>query len=113
MPIAGLYAVPQTEADLQRLGFFNYDHHVQVSDWIAANKNLSVERYVLYPMPPLDDLGTWIINHQSWHTQIDAILGVSGYNLLDVDMQNRDALQAFLFLHGEEHRQWARITGLG
>jgi hypothetical protein len=113
MPILQLYAVPQTDADVQRLGFFNRDHHVQVSDWIMANHGLAVERYVLYPMPPMDALGTWLINHQSWHAQIDAILGVSGYNLLDVDVQNRDALQAFLFLHGEEHRQWERITGVG
>lgn len=113
MPILSLFAVPQNEGDLQRLAFCNYDHHIQVSNWIKANRDLSIEHYVLYPFPPLDNLGAWVINHQAWHTQIDAALGISGYNLLDVDWQNRDALQAFSFLHGQEHRQWTRITGLG
>lgn len=110
MPVAPMFYVPRNADDLTRLLWFNFDHHRQVSRWIAANKNLNVQQFDLYPAPP-EGLAGWLLQHQSWHSQIDAVLGVRSNNLLVLPLHDKEGFAAWVFLHASEHQAWQMATG--
>jgi hypothetical protein len=115
MPVAPLFNAPSTEPDLLRFAFYNWDHHTQVSNYILTAKNITIARQEIYPMPsPTDQeaFGAWLLDHQSWHTQINGVLGTRANNLLAVDFSNYDALAAWAFLHATEHQTWQTMTGV-
>lgn len=112
MPVLQLFNAPRSEEDLIRLAWFNIDHHRNVTNWLQANKNLTVEQFVLYPLPPQEGMAAWLLNHQSWHTQINSALKTRSNDLLSVDFSDYDALAAWAFLHATEHQTWQSMTGV-
>lgn len=111
MPVPQLYAAPRNPDDLTRYAWFNYDHHLQVSFAIQREKGLNVEFQIIYPLPPQQAMNNWLIAHQSWHSQINAILGVESHNLLSVNFSDYAVLEAWAFQHASEHFAWQMATG--
>lgn len=112
MPVSPMFHIPQQDSDMLKWAFFNIAHHRDVSNWLQFNKQVSVENFAIYPLPPQEGLGAWLLNHQSWHTQINSVLGTRSNNLLSVNFQDYNALSAWIFLHATEHQAWEAVTGV-
>jgi hypothetical protein len=112
MSLAALFNVPQTEDQLAQWSFVNAAAHADIVRVVFQNRNTVLASYVLDPINP-DDLETWLYQHQVMHQQMDAVLGIAGYDLLDVDWTDRGQFAAWIASHANEHLQAGQILNLG
>lgn len=68
-----------------------------------------------YPLDPIDlaNFDLWLYHHQVMHSQMDAVLGIAGYNLLELDWNDPDQLQSWIAYNLNEHVQASQELGLG
>ena len=115
MTIAGLYNIPVTEPQLAQWSFDNATAHADIVRLIFQNYGQQLDTYVLDPFDPQDEsqMQAWLYQHQIMHQQMDAILGIAGYDLTDVDFTNQGILAGWIASHANEHVQAGQILGLG
>lgn len=73
---------------------------------------LVLDQFQLSPINT-DDFGLWLYNHQTMHSQINQVLGLTGFNLLDLDWEDQDQLQDWLNQNGDEHQRICSALGIG
>lgn len=110
--IAGLYNVAGDLPDFLTWSFIHAAHHRDINRIIFQLAEINMAEFVLDPFNPAD-AGEWLQNHQTMHQQMDAILGIEGYNLLAVDMTNRDQFASWVALNADEHLKAANLLGFG
>jgi hypothetical protein len=115
MSLAALFNIPQTEDQLAEWSFANAAMHTDIVRLIFQKYGQELQQYVLDPFVPTDPDGmqTWLYQHQIMHQQMDAVLGISGYDLTDVDFTNQGILAGWIQSHANEHVQAGQILGLG
>lgn len=112
--IASLLNVPGTVAELNDWNFAHAAEHVDINRLIYQNYQISLPSFVLDPMDPTrPDFYNWLYLHQQMHTLQDDILGISGYDLLDVDWKDAGQRAGWIQLHENEHYQASNILGIG
>lgn len=111
MAIAALYNIPTIPRELDDWSFDHMVHHRDVNDQIFLATGIRIDEYVLDPVDP-HDLGQWEYQHQAMHQAVNAVLGISGFDLSDVDFLHTDKLAGFIIQNAVEHRQWADIVGI-
>ncbi len=107
-----IYAQPSTAEDWSA---WSFNHAANHNDWISAvqlQKNQNLTQYLLDPVDP-NDLGVWLYQHQVAHNQINAVLGTSGFDLLSLDWQDKDAFAEWCLLNGSEHQRISAALGIG
>ena len=110
--IAALFNVPRNPVDMSRFSFHNNDAHVLANRAILAKNSLLLQYYPIDPIPPQDFAG-WLYNHQAWHNQVNAIIGVQGNDLSDVDPSKIDEWADWIQVHASEHVQWGDLLDYG
>lgn len=112
MSLASLFNVPdpQNEASFLEFSFSNADQHGIVTNAIALQRGVEIQRYVIDPIPMFDP-GVWLRNHQQWHNYINGVLGISGVDLTSVDFNNAEEAASWTRLHASEHQQWSNVLG--
>ena len=110
--IAALYNVPSTEDELHTWAFAHAAHHRDINRVIFETMGIFLPEYVLDPINT-SDAYTWIYQHQLMHQAFDPILNIAGYDLLDVDLTDRNELAGWIFLNANEHYQAAQILEIG
>lgn len=110
--VAGLYNVANNRPNLDTWASVHASHHRDVNRVIYQLFTVDVPEYILEPFDP-NNADDWLRGHQAMHQQIDFILGISGYNLLAVDMADRDQFSNWVFLNADEHFKMANILGIG
>lgn len=110
--VAGLYNVPSSERELQTWSFIHAAHHIDINRILYQLLNVNLDGYVLDPFDPKNP-DTFLQNHQTMHKQMDVFLGISGYNLLAVDMTDEGQFTNWIRLNADEHYKAANILGLG
>lgn len=110
--IAGLYNVPSSEPEFQHWAFTNMAHHRDIIRIIYELSLIKLDEFVLDPFNPADP-GVWLYQHQLMHQQQNEVLGIAGYDLLDVDFKDPNQLAGWIYLHGLEHVQAANILRIG
>jgi hypothetical protein len=108
--IAGLFNVPETQADWSTWTFIHSAHHRDIAAAIFQQLSLTVPDAILDPVDISDE--GWLERHQAIHFAMDVILGIASYNLDEVDLTNKDEREAWVFLNAVEHRQAAGILGI-
>ena len=111
MSLATLFSIPDTEPDLARFTLANASEHQEVNNAILAQKSVQITTYILEPMPTLG-LAGWLLTHQAMHNQVNALLGTAGNDLTILDLKDRSAVEEWIFLHGDEHRNWRNALGI-
>ena len=113
MSLPQLYAPPQSQDDWNSWAFSHAANHY---DWIPAVqrvKNVTgLQQFMLNPIDP-DDLGLWLYQHQIMHDEVNAALGTSGFNLLEMDWKSEDQFAQWLRLNGDEHTRISAVLGVG
>jgi len=110
--IAALFNVPSTEGELNEWSFAHAAHHIDINRLIYQKTGAVLQSYVLDPFDP-DNAGVWLYQHQLMHQAFDQLLGISGYDLLDVDLKDRNEFAGWIWLNAQEHYQAANTLELG
>ena len=110
--VAGLYNTPVSQEGFDIWSATHARHHRDIIRIIFQLTGTLLDEYVLDPFDPADP-GDWLQNHQVMHQQMDAILGIAGYNLLVVDMTDEAQFAAWVALNADEHFKAANILGFG
>ena len=110
--VAALFNVPTTPAELEAWASAHASHHRDINRVIYQLTKVSLPEFVLEPINP-KDTGVWEDQHQQMHQNMDAILGISGVDLTNVDFTNPQLLTGWIQLNSTEHFQAANILGIG
>jgi hypothetical protein len=110
--IANLYNIPTVQPEFESWGFAHMVHHRDVNEQIFLLTGVRIDEFVLDPLNPRDP-GQWEYQHQAMHQAVNSVLGISGFDLSDVDFMHSEKLAGFIFQNANEHVQWANILGTG
>lgn len=110
--VAAIFNVPSTEDELNSWAFAHAAHHTDIIRRIMELTGTQLDGYVLDPFNK-NEPGVWIYQHQLMHSQMDPILGIAGYDLLDVDISNYNEFAGWIWLNAQEHYQASNILNLG
>ena len=110
--VAALYNVPSTRSELNIWAFAHAAHHRDINRTIYLATGTQLPEYVLDPLNP-ENIGVWMYQHQLMHQNQDAVLGISGYDLLDAELQDANQLAGWILLNATEHMQAADILRIG
>ena len=110
--VAGIYNVPSTQDELNTWSATHATHHLLIIETIQRLLNIQLTQYVLDPVNLADPEG-WLLQHQQMHADMDTLLGISGYNLLDVNLQDQNEFAGWIFLNAQEHYEAANILEIG
>lgn len=110
--LASLYNVPGSDSERAEWAFAHMAHHRDINLAIYNLIKVALPEYELDPIN-VDDTGTWAYQHQLMHDNQNAILGITGQDLTDVNWKDPNLLSAFIFLNSSEHFQASNILEIG
>jgi hypothetical protein len=111
MSVADLVNIPSNDQELAQWSFAHADHHRNVIAYIRRTQNVLLPEYILDPVDTGPNSG-WGDQHQVMHNNNDAILGISGYDISEVDWHSPDQLSGWIWLHFQLHYQEAQVSGV-
>ena len=111
MPLGDLIMPPSQPDLLALFAFANQDQHRLINAAIFTAQGVTLPEYVLDPLPARD-FEEWLDLHQAMHNAQNAILGIEGYNLSEVDWKDPSQLEAWTAMHFQEHALAAEILGI-
>lgn len=106
--VASLFNVPSNQQELDTWAFAHAAHHQDINRLIFQKYNLTLTSYVLDPFDP-NAADNWLYQHQTMHQEFDAILGITGFDLLDVNFKDKGEVAGWVYLNANEHYQAANI----
>lgn len=112
MSVASIYNIPLSSEELLSWSFAHMAHHRDVIAYIDRVHGIQLPEYSLDPMP-VDDLGTWALQHNAMHQSQDEILGVAGFDLTELDLGNQEAFTGWVHLNADLHYLESAATGVG
>jgi hypothetical protein len=110
--VAALFNVPETSEQLAQWSFVNAAVHADINRLILQNFNIIIPSYVLDPIDPTN-MQVWLYQHQLMHLNMDAVLGIAGFDLTDVDFNDKGQFAGWIQDHANEHVQAGQLLNLG
>lgn len=110
--IAALFNVPTTPEEMAEWATAHAAHHRDIILAIFKLTGAELEQFLLDPMPA-DGMENWAAWHQQMHNDFQGVLGIAGYDLVDVDWHDQNQIAGFVFLNGSIHKQASDILGIG
>lgn len=89
----------------------NAQDHIEIVTGIHQLTGTALNQYIIDPFPEREP-GVWLATHQSAHDDMNQFLGLPGNNLQTVDFKNRQQLEAWLWLHWQEHAAVRNAIGI-
>ena len=102
MPLPMLFDITASEASLAQFFFWNAQDHIEISQAVQRQKTVNLFQRVLDPVDK-DAIDAWMELHQQSHNDINAVLGLSGNDLSDLDFSNERRVREWINLHAQEH----------
>lgn len=112
MSIAGLFNVPRTPEELNQWSFAHAANHRDIIRVIYELAAIALPEYLLDPLDPTNP-GVWERQHQTMHQEMNALLGLEGFDLLGIDWDDQNKLAAWIQLNAVEHRAASDFLRLG
>ena len=113
MAIATLLELPETQEQWESWAFANMAHHRDIIRTVLERTGTHLTESILDPFDYQGDPTSWLAKHQLMHQHMDAVLGIAGYNLIDIDWGEPEAMQGWIAAHANEHVQAGEILNLG
>lgn len=113
MTVAALLNIPGTPQEFNDWSFAHAAHHRDCIRVVQEKDNVLLSEYILDPMNLGDGFGQWIYWHQTMHNDMNAVLDVNGFDLTDVNWQDKGQFASWIQNNENEHYQWATILGVG
>lgn len=111
MPVAALKNVPSTPDQLGYFAFVHMDHHLRMNDKARSAFGVALPSFDLSTLDT-DRMEGWIDEHQQMHQNLDQLLGLEGYNLLDVDWKDPNQLAGWVYLNFQSHFNEATVLNV-
>lgn len=121
MALDQISVVPQSPDDVKRWSFAHMANHLDIIRRVYETTTpvlpattpppLSLNAFPLDPLDP-DNLDQWLYQHAIMHVQMDAALGIAGFDLLDLDWHDRDQLIEWINFNSDEHIQASAKLGI-
>lgn len=112
MSVAAIFNVPTDENSLNEWAFSHMANHRDIIRVIYQVLQIALPEYSLDPIDP-NDTGVWERQHQEMHSEMNLLLGTSGFDLLGLDWKDQNKLSAWIQLNAVEHRTASDILRLG
>ena len=94
--------MPGTPEELMVWAATHASHHRDIIRSIYNRAGIALDEYILDPIDP-DNTTVWEDQHQVMHSQMDAVLGIGGYDLSEVNFKNPTLLNGWITLNANEH----------
>lgn len=110
----GIATLWNTPTSLEKLSDWSFSHAAQHRIEIAAIQRIfgiTLTEFRLDPINPADS-STWAEQHQIMENERNAVLGLPGYNLSDVDWTDPGSFEAFIQANAVSHERAATILRL-
>lgn len=111
MALASIANVPSNAITLRQWAFSHMAHHRDINRRILETENIAVPEYILDPLDPTD-MQSWLYQHQAMHNNQNAILGIAGNNLIQVQWTDPGQLTNWIQLNFREHFDASEILGV-
>lgn len=105
MSVADLANTPTTKQELLIYSALHMGHHREINSAIYRKYGIVLPLYAIDPTTPNDP--AWGYLHQVMHNNNDALLGVSSYDLIEVNWGNPGQLSSWIWLNFQLHYQEA------
>ena len=110
MPIAFMYNTPSTPQEMAQWSAIHQAQHVLTNNAVAAQKGITLPMYILDPINLRDPI-QFLLQHQQMHNFVDAIYGIAGYDLTDINLSDPEQFAGWIFLNAQLHQAEAQATG--
>jgi hypothetical protein len=110
-----LAAILNVPATAQEWSTWSWNHRLSHSAILQAalrQKGVSLTDYVLDPIN-LDHIDDWLERNQQMHVDADQLVGSQSVDLTDVDFKDPKQLQAWIYLHWQDHVTIEQRLGIG
>ena len=89
-------------------------HHRQSHDAIVAAINAQGGKLVTYQLDPIpkNELQDWLERDQQAHNDMNSALGTQGADLTEVNFEDANQKQAWIWLEFQEHFNVERVLGI-
>ena len=121
MALDEISTVPITREDIKRWAFCHMANHLDIIRRIYETTEpvppaitpppISLNPFPLDPVDP-ENLGQWLYQHSVMHAQMNLVLGIAGYDLLELDWSDRDQLIEWMNFNSDEHIQASKKLGI-
>lgn len=105
MSLAQLQFPAPTDSGLEEWSFSHQAHHLAIIDAMQQERDIKLPERLIYPINFQDPASVTVFmrEHQSAHNDFQAILGIQGNDIANVDFTNPGEREAFFFLHFQAH----------
>jgi hypothetical protein len=110
--VASIANIPRTEDQRLVWSFAHASHHYDIIRVIYQITKIALPVYILDPFD-INNASVWNDQHQAMHNDMDQLLGISPFNLDDVDWKDEKTLASWIFNNFSEHYQAANILEIG
>lgn len=110
--LAHLLNVPKTPEDWAVWGYAHRDQHQEIRQAIQTRFGVVQTEYPLDPID-LSNIHGFLEWNQQTHNDMNGALNTQGSDLSEVDPKDLNQLQAWIWLHYQEHITAANILGTG
>ncbi len=107
-----LLEVPQSAADWERWSVHHRQDHDLIRQAIQQQGGPNLPQYPLDPIA-LDQPQQFLAWNQEAHSEMNGVLRAQGSDLEDVDFNDRRQMEAWIFLHYQEHLTAGDRLGVG
>lgn len=97
-----LLNTPRSQGEWDRWGFHHRASHDVIIQAVQSQLGVNLQSYVIDPVT-LKQPKLWLEANQALHTDMDSVLGVQSSDLEDVNLSDQRQLEAWLYLHWQEH----------
>ena len=111
MSVANIFNVPTSPEELEQWSTLHMILHRSENAAILAQYQTVLEEYVLDPIDQTPN-SAWFQQHQLMHDNIDAILNIAQFNLINVDWSNTAQRIGWIQGHAQLHQQETDALGV-
>lgn len=104
MSVLDVFNIPTTDEELDRWATLHMILHRSENQAIFDQNNVLLPEFILDPIDTTPN-GSWFQQHQLMHDNIDQILGISQFNLIDVDWESAAQRAGWFQGHAQLHQQ--------
>lgn len=111
MSIADLFNIP---GDDNQMAFWSRTHmiwHRSCNLAILRQFNIVLPEFLLDPIDPAE-AGSFLQNHQTMHNNLDIILNISSFDLVDVDWEDANERIGWFQAHAQLSQEEANKLGI-
>lgn len=109
---AVLLETPTDAASWDRWSTHHRQDHDLIRDTLFERQKQDLTEYPLDPIPFQNAWLKWLTWNQQSHEDVNKVLGTQGFDLETLDLQDKDQLQGWIWLHYQEHKAWGDRLGV-